>query len=133
MGWIHRWCSLWMAFPSVSASYCVSVSPLLSILFPLLRRIEVFTLWSSFLSFMWSVNYILGILNFWANIHLSFTSEEQKHLFSLQYHKETMDINQVISGLCNLCSFHSGLIWSLNSLFDYVLLEYTLCFAMLSK
>jgi hypothetical protein len=42
-------------------------------LFPLLRRIEVFTLWSSFLSFMWFVNCILGIPSFWAraNIHLS--------------------------------------------------------------
>jgi hypothetical protein len=33
---------------------------------------EVSTLWSSFfLSFMWFVNYILSILSFWANIHLS--------------------------------------------------------------
>jgi hypothetical protein len=42
----------------------------LDILFPFLRRIEVSTRWSSFfLSFMWFVNWILGILNFWANIH----------------------------------------------------------------
>jgi hypothetical protein len=41
-------------------------------LFPILRRIEVFTLWSSFfLSFMCFANCILGILSFWANIHLS--------------------------------------------------------------
>jgi hypothetical protein len=40
-------------------------------LFPLLRRIETFTLWSFFLSFMLSVNCILGILSFWVNIHLS--------------------------------------------------------------
>jgi hypothetical protein len=41
-------------------------------LFPLLRRIEVSTLWSSFfLSFMRFANYILGILSFWANVHLS--------------------------------------------------------------
>jgi hypothetical protein len=32
---------------------------------PLLRRAETPTLWSSFfLSFMWSVNFILGILSF---------------------------------------------------------------------
>jgi hypothetical protein len=43
-----------------------------SILFPFLRRTESSTLWSSFfLSFMWSVNCILGIQSFWANIHLS--------------------------------------------------------------
>jgi hypothetical protein len=43
---------------------------LLWVLFPLLRT-EVPTLWSSFfLSFIWSVNFILGILNFWTNIHL---------------------------------------------------------------
>ena len=41
-------------------------------MFPILRRTETPTLLSSFfLSFMWSVNYILGILSFWANIHLS--------------------------------------------------------------
>ena len=39
---------------------------------PLLRRTEAYTLWSSFfLSFMWSVNCILGIPSFWSNIHLS--------------------------------------------------------------
>ena len=43
----------------------------MGILFPLLKRTEVYTLWSSFLSLMWSVNYILGIPSFWANIHLS--------------------------------------------------------------
>jgi len=40
-------------------------------LFPLLRRTEASTLWPSFfLSFMWSVNCILGNLGFWVNIHL---------------------------------------------------------------
>jgi hypothetical protein len=44
----------------------------MGILFPLLRRIEVSTLWSSFfLCFMWFVNCMFGILNFWANIHFS--------------------------------------------------------------
>jgi hypothetical protein len=37
----------------------------------LLRKIEVARLWSSFLSFMWFLNSIVGILRFWANIHLS--------------------------------------------------------------
>jgi hypothetical protein len=42
----------------------------MGILFPLLGRIKVSTLCSSFfLSFMCFANYILGIL--WANIHLS--------------------------------------------------------------
>jgi hypothetical protein len=44
----------------------------MGILLPLLRRTEVSILWSSFfLSFIWSVNCILGILSFWATIHLS--------------------------------------------------------------
>ena len=47
------------------------LTPPKGILFPLLRRTKASTLWSSFfLSFMWSVNCILGILSFWANIHL---------------------------------------------------------------
>ena len=41
------------------------------VLFPLLRRTEISTLWSFFLSFMWFVNCILGIPSFWVNIHLS--------------------------------------------------------------
>jgi hypothetical protein len=41
-------------------------------LIPLLRRIKLCSLWYSFfLSFTWSVNCILGVLNLWANIHLS--------------------------------------------------------------
>ena len=52
---IHRWESLWMAFPSVSAPHFVS--PPIAVLFPFLRRNEVSILWSSFfLSFMWSIN-----------------------------------------------------------------------------
>jgi hypothetical protein len=44
----------------------------MDILFPLLRKIEVSTLCSSiFVSFMYVANYVLGILSFWANIHLS--------------------------------------------------------------
>ncbi|CRH48747.1 Uncharacterised protein [Chlamydia trachomatis] len=61
-----------MAFPSVSASYPFSIFPPASNLFLLLRRTEASTLWSSFfLSFMWSVNCILGIPSFGANMHLS--------------------------------------------------------------
>jgi hypothetical protein len=72
MGWIPSWGSLWMVIPSVSAPHFVSVTPSVGILFLLLRRIEVYTLWSSFfLSFMCFANCILSIANFWANIHLS--------------------------------------------------------------
>jgi hypothetical protein len=61
-----------MAFPSVSDPHFVSILAPMSILFPLLRKTKAPTLWFSFfLSFMWSVNCILGILSFWANIHLS--------------------------------------------------------------
>ena len=44
--------------------------PVMTILFLLLRRTEESTHWSYFLSFILSVNCILGILSFWANIHL---------------------------------------------------------------
>ena len=65
MEWIPRWDSFWMAFPSVSAPYFVSILPPVSILFPLLRSTEASTLWSSFfLNFIWSVSCILDIPNF---------------------------------------------------------------------
>ncbi len=57
-----------MVIPSVSALNFVSVTPSMGILFPLLRRIEVSTLWSSFfLSFMCFENYILSILNLFSD------------------------------------------------------------------
>jgi hypothetical protein len=62
---IPMWGSLWMVLPSVSALNLVSVTPSMGILFPILRRNEVSTLWSSFfLSFMCFENCILGILSF---------------------------------------------------------------------
>ena len=67
MGWIPRYGSLLMAHPFVSAPNFVSVTPSMGVLFPILRRGKVSTLWSSFfLSFMGFSN-ILGILSFWAN------------------------------------------------------------------
>jgi hypothetical protein len=42
-----------------------------SVLFPLLRSTEASILWSSFLSFICSMNCILVIPNLWVNIHLS--------------------------------------------------------------
>lgn len=72
MGCIPWWGSLWMVFPSVSASNFVSVTPPMVILFLILRRNKVSTLWSSFfVSFMCFANCILAILSFWANIRLS--------------------------------------------------------------
>jgi hypothetical protein len=64
MGWIPRWGSLWMDIPSVSAPNFVSVTNVYSmgILCPLLRRIQVFTLWSYFLSFMCFANCISELL-----------------------------------------------------------------------
>jgi hypothetical protein len=65
---IPSWGSLWMVFPSVSASQFVSIFPPVSILSPLLRSTEASTLWSSyFLGFIWFANCILGIPSFWAN------------------------------------------------------------------
>jgi hypothetical protein len=37
MGWIPRWGSLWMVFPSVSAPHVVSIFSSVSILLPILR------------------------------------------------------------------------------------------------
>jgi hypothetical protein len=47
MGWIPRWRSVWMVLPSVSSPNFFSVT-LSTGIFPLLRRIKVSTLWSSF-------------------------------------------------------------------------------------
>jgi hypothetical protein len=66
------WGSLWMVHPFVLAPNFVSVTPSMGVLFPILRRNEVSILWSSFfLIFFCFANCILGILSFWANIHLS--------------------------------------------------------------
>jgi hypothetical protein len=47
----------------------------MGILFPILRKKEVFTHWSSlFLIFLCFANCILGVLCFWANIHLPVTA-----------------------------------------------------------
>ena len=72
MGWIPGWGSLCIVLPSISAPSFVSVTPSMCILFPILRRDEISTLWSSFLlSFMCFANCILDFLSLWANIHLS--------------------------------------------------------------
>ena len=65
---------IWDGSPgwTVYAPHFVSVFLPVRILFPLLRSTEASTFWSSFfLGFVWSLNRILGIPNFWANIHLS--------------------------------------------------------------
>ena len=72
MGWIPGWGSLWIVHPFILAPNFVSVTPFMGILFPILRRNEVSTHWSSlFLIFLCFANCILGVLCFWANIHLS--------------------------------------------------------------
>jgi hypothetical protein len=64
MGWISGWGSLWMVHSFVSAPNFVSVTPSMSILFPMRRRNEVATCWSSFfLIFLCCANFILGILS----------------------------------------------------------------------
>ena len=57
-------------FFSLCSTLCLHISS--CNLFMLLRSTEASTFWSSyFLGFIWSMNWILGILNFWANIHFS--------------------------------------------------------------
>ena len=72
MWWIPTWGFLWMVIPSGSAPNIVSVTPSMGIMFTILRRNKISTLWSSFfLSFMcFFANCILGILSFWANMYL---------------------------------------------------------------
>ena len=72
MGWIPWWGSFWIVHPLILAPNFVCITPFMGILFPILRRNEVSTHWSSFfLIFLCFAICILGILSFWANIHLS--------------------------------------------------------------
>jgi hypothetical protein len=69
---VPGWGSLCIVIPSISSTNFVSVTPSMGILFPILRKNKVSTLWYSFfLSFMCFTNCILGILSFWTNIHLT--------------------------------------------------------------
>jgi hypothetical protein len=68
-GWIANWGSFWMVDPSCS-ELCLCNS-FHGYFVPILRRKEVATIWSLFLSFMCFANCILGILSFWAHVHLS--------------------------------------------------------------
>ena len=84
MGWIPRWSSLWRVHPFVLAPNFVSVTPVMGILFHILRRNEISTRWSSFfLIFLCFAYCILGILSFWANIHFS-VSAYQVTLFVIK-------------------------------------------------
>ena len=58
MGWIPRCGSLWIVHPFVIAPNFVSVTPSMGILFPILRRNEVSTRWSSFLIFLFCKLYL---------------------------------------------------------------------------
>jgi hypothetical protein len=40
VGWIPRWGSLWIAFPSVSATHFLSIFPPMSLLFPLFESLK---------------------------------------------------------------------------------------------
>ena len=87
MGWISRWSSLWMAFPSVSAEYFISIFPPLSTLFPLLRSTEASTLWSSFFfGLIWFVSWVFwtfGLISTYQWVH---TRSLQFHLSPLVFH-----------------------------------------------
>ena len=69
--WLYMWCipksvSLYLdGIPFSLSPHFVYIFPSVSNLFTLLRSTEASTFWSS------SVKWILVILNFWANIHLS--------------------------------------------------------------
>jgi hypothetical protein len=72
MEWISGWGSLWIVHPFILAPKFVSITTFMGILFPFLRRNEVSSHWFSlFLIFLCFANCILGVLCFWANIHLS--------------------------------------------------------------
>jgi hypothetical protein len=65
----------YLLFSFYPSSFLIGSSfplPTMTILFPLLCRIEASTLWSSlFLSSIWFVNCIMGILSIWTNTDLS--------------------------------------------------------------
>jgi hypothetical protein len=63
-----------MVHPFILAPNFVSATPSMDILFPILGRNEVSMRWSSFLIFLCFGSCILGILGFWANIHLSMSA-----------------------------------------------------------
>ena len=88
MVWNPGWGSLCMVHPSISAPNFVSVTSSMGILSPILRRNELSTLWSSFLIFLCFADFILGILSFWANVHLSVST----------YHLISFDIGLPHSG-----------------------------------
>ena len=68
MGWIPRLGSLWMAYPSLSAPHFVSHEHFVP---PSRKDWSIDNLVSFSWSFIWSVNFFLGIVSFWANIGLS--------------------------------------------------------------
>jgi hypothetical protein len=69
MEWIHGWGSLWMVHPFILAPDFVSVTPSMGVLFPILRRNVVSTLWSSFfMIFLCFANCIFDTLSFWGLI-----------------------------------------------------------------
>jgi len=75
MGLISRCGYFLMAFSSGYAQLFVPLFSPLSFLFPFLRRNEASIFWSFFFySFIWSVNFILCILSFGANMHLSLSA-----------------------------------------------------------
>jgi hypothetical protein len=72
MRWTPGWDTLCMVHPFILAPNFVSATPSVDILFLILGRNKVSTRWSSFfLIFFCFGNCILGILGFWASIHLS--------------------------------------------------------------
>jgi hypothetical protein len=61
-----------MVHPLLLAPNLLSVIPFMDILFHVLRKNEVYMLWTSFLLiFLCFADFILVILSFWANIYLS--------------------------------------------------------------
>ena len=134
MGWILRWESLWMAFPSISAQHFVSIFSSVSILFTLLRSTEASIFWSSFfLGFIWSVNWILGIPNFgiistfqWVHtmcvlLWLScFTQADilKVHSFACEVHEVVVFNNWVEFHCVNIpCFMYPFLCWGISGLF----------------
>jgi hypothetical protein len=65
-----------MVISLVSIPHFVSVTPSMGVLFPT-SKIELSTLWSSFLSFMWFVNCILGKINLNKLVSFLYTKDKQ--------------------------------------------------------
>jgi hypothetical protein len=111
MGWIPGYSSLWMVHSYVSAPNIVSVTPSMVILFPILRRSEVSTLWSFCL--INSVFCLTKALQFYVVPFVNTQSSITNHYCSIQEFFSPVPISSRLFPTFSSLSFSvSGFMWS---------------------